>query len=430
MGATLGIMANFASNNLHEAALRNVFFSPKSLFDTQPLGRILGVFGKDLDTIDNQLADSLRMMAMTLVTLIGSIIIITIYLHYFIVVYFAMFYRTSSRELKRLDSMLRSLLYSHFSESLSGLATIRAYGETDRFIKDNSYYMDLEDRAYILTITNQRWLSIRLDFLGACLVFAVAVMSAKGGGGLSPSDIALCLTYLTSITQVLGMSAEVENNSAFAIGAIELIFSECCGAGTSLFQRRDFASGGTSSHRRCTTSENLAAGRTLDIKPGEKVGIVGRTGAGKTSITMALFRLVELTSGTIEIDDLDIAKMGLNDLRSKIAIIPQDPVLFSGTLRSNLDPFDLHEDTRLYDALQRACVVTEEDQDKGGTRFRLDTVIEEEGLNLSMFSVEESKLSSNQTKPLHQSIWKQTPRSNRQSTSSFRAKHCSASRIA
>lgn len=229
MGLSMGSMAYFASKNLYSGALRRVFFSPMSFFDTQPLGRTMGIFGKDIDTVDNQLPDSLRMQAMTMMTLFGSVIIITVYFHYFIAIifgigigyyYFAQFYRTSAREVKRLDAMLRSLLYSHFSESLSGLATIRAYGETQRFIHDNCYYMDLEDRAYLLTASNQRWLAVRLDFLGALLVFAVAIMAVKGGGGLSASQIALCLTYMTQITQILGMvtrqSAEVENNSEFS----------------------------------------------------------------------------------------------------------------------------------------------------------------------------------------------------------------------
>lgn len=100
--------------------------------------------------------------------------------------------------------MYRALDMTAYSR-LSGLATIRAYGETDRFVKENTYYMDLEDRAYLLTATNQRWLSVRLDFLGGCLVFAVAIMAAKGGAGLNPSQIALCLTYMTTIVQIFGM---------------------------------------------------------------------------------------------------------------------------------------------------------------------------------------------------------------------------------
>lgn len=212
LGLSMGTMAYFASKNLYGGAVRNVFFAPMSFFDTQPLGRIMGVFGKDIDIVDNQLPDSLRMQVFTLLSLIGSVVIITVYFHYFIAIifavgvgywYFAQFYRTSAREVKRLDSMLRSLLYSHFSESLSGLATIRAYGETDRFIRDNCYYMDLEDRAYLLTSSNQRWLAVRLDFLGALLVFVVAIMSVVGGAGLSASQIALCLTYMTQITQIL-----------------------------------------------------------------------------------------------------------------------------------------------------------------------------------------------------------------------------------
>lgn len=228
LGLSMGIMAYYASRNLYGGAVRSVFFAPMTFFDTQPLGRIMGVFGKDIDVVDNQLPDSLRMQVFTLISLVGSVVIITVFFHYFIAIifavsigywYFAQFYRTSAREVKRLDSMLRSLLYAHFSESLSGLATIRAYGETERFIRDNCYYMDLEDRAYLLTSSNQRWLAVRLDFLGAVLVFVVAVMSVAGGGGLTAAQIALCLSYMTQITQILGMvtrqSAEVENNSMF-----------------------------------------------------------------------------------------------------------------------------------------------------------------------------------------------------------------------
>ncbi|WRT65384.1 uncharacterized protein IL334_002327 [Kwoniella shivajii] len=338
MGASLGIMANLASQNLHSSALENVFYSPKSVFDTQPLGRILGVFGKDIDTIDNQLADSLRMMALTLVTLIGSVAIITVYLHYFIAVIFIV--GIGYWEVKRLDSMLRSLLYSHFSESLSGLATIRAYGETERFIHENAYYMDLENRAYLLSATNQRWLSIRLDFLGACLVFAVAVMSAKGGGGLTASEIALCLTYLTSITQVTRQSAEVENN----MNAVERVLWYSDAASLPQEAAHDIPAtkpsdtwpeSGSIVFKDVVMSYRpglpaVLKGLSMSIHGGEKVGIIGRTGAGKTSITMALFRLVELN-----------------------------------------------------DALARSCVTS--NQDIGDIkRLTLDTNIEEEGQNLSV----------------------------------------------
>ncbi|KAK4689734.1 hypothetical protein P7C73_g391, partial [Tremellales sp. Uapishka_1] len=369
MGAMMCILCYLSSNNLHYGAIQHVFYSPMSVFDTVPLGRIMSIFGKDIDTLDNQLADSLRMMAMTMISLIGSIIIITIYLHYFIVI----------------------ICFVGIGYLLSGLPTIRAYGETARFTQENEYYMDLENRAYLLTCTNQRWLAIRLDFLGACLVFAVAVMAAKGGGGLTASQIALCLTYLTSTTQILGMvtrqTAEVENNNAtlpqepeHEIAATQPVES--------------WPENGSISMNRVVMSYRkglppVLKGISMEIESGEKIGIVGRTGAGKTSLTVALFRLAELTSGSVLIDGVDISKIGLNALRSRIAIIPQDPVLFSGTLRSNLDPFKVYDDARLYDAMKRACILDESANEKaegqGNTkRFTLDTVIEDEGLNLSV----------------------------------------------
>ncbi|KAL7419852.1 hypothetical protein Q5752_005768 [Cryptotrichosporon argae] len=417
MGASMGIMSYLASRNLYRAALHRVFYSPMAFFDTQPLGRIMGIFGKDIDTVDNQLADAFRMQAITLINLLGSIIIISVYFNYFIAIifvvgigywYFALYYRTSARELKRLDSMLRSLLYSHYSESLSGLATIRAYGETARFIRENGYYMDLEDRAYLLTATNQRWLSVRLDFMGALLVFAVAIMCANGGGGLSASEIALCLTYMTSITQVLGMRI---------MNAVERILYYSDG---SLPQEPSHDEGEVMpapawpEHGKIQFDNVVMSYReglppvlksiSFDIAAGERVGIIGRTGAGKTSITVALYRLAEISSGAIRIDGVDVAQLALRDLRSKIAIIPQDPVLFSGTLRSNLDPFDLHDDAALHDAMQRACLLDDgsalspgpgagEGLGAGaratasapsGKRLTLDSAIEDEGANLSV----------------------------------------------
>ncbi|KAL1410097.1 hypothetical protein Q8F55_004100 [Vanrija albida] len=410
MGIGMAVLSYLASKNMYNAALQRVMFSPMSFFDTNPTGRIMGIFGKDVDMMDNQLSDALRMQAITLFSMVGSIVIITVFFHYFIIVmfvvglgylYFAQYYRTSAREMKRLDSMLRSLLYAHFSESLSGLATIRAYGETSRFIKENSWYMDLQDRAYLLTSANQRWLAVRLDFLGAILVFAVAVMAAAGGGGLTPAQIGLCLTYMTQITQLLGMvtrqSAEVENN----MNAVERIMYYSDGglpqeaAYNVEPEPQNWPSAGNIKLDKVVMSYRkglppVLKGISAEFKSGEKIGIIGRTGAGKTSITVALYRLAELTSGKITIDDVDISSLGLQTLRSHIAIIPQDPVLFSGTLRSNLDPFDLYEDERLYDALKRACLIDESGHDGADPaaaragRFTLDMAIDDEGSNLSI----------------------------------------------
>ncbi|OCB92268.1 ABC protein [Sanghuangporus baumii] len=447
LGIAMDVLSDFASRNLHHDALHNIFYAPMSFFDTTPLGRILGVFGKDIDTIDNQLSLSMRMFVISMASVFGAVVIITILEHYFLVVaffiavgycYFAAFYRASAREMKRLDSLLRSLLYSHFSESLTGLPTIRSYGETDRFLKDNRYYVDLEDRALFLTITNQRWMAIRLDFMGGLLVFFVAIFAVTGVSGINPAQIGLVLTYTTQLTQLCGMVtrqyAEMENymNSVERVvhySRGDLIPQEPPHEIEGKKPDSSWPQRGAISFDKVTMSYRLGLpkvlkGITLDAKGGEKIGVVGRTGAGKSSLMLALFRIVELNSGKITIDDVDISQIGLKDLRTKISIIPQDPLLFSGTIRSNLDPFGLYDDARLWDALRRAYLVDSIDDpsaisdkqdigkneeldvndslhevEEGGERavstlvsgsvtpvrrFTLDTTIESEGSNLSV----------------------------------------------
>ncbi|KZT73163.1 hypothetical protein DAEQUDRAFT_808686 [Daedalea quercina L-15889] len=414
MGSGFAMLTYLASKKLHSDALTRVMYAPMSFFETTPLGRIMNRFAKDIDTVDNLLGDSLRMLVATLANILGAIILIGIVIPWFLIavaailvcyVWAAFFYRASARELKRLDAILRSSLYSHFSESLSGLATIRAYGETQRFLEENQKRVDIENRAYWLTVTNQRWLGIRLDFLGILLTFVVAILSVASRYTISPSQMGVVLSYIISVQQAFGwlvrQTAEVENdfNSVERIiyyaneleqesphrlpdhtppapwppvGAIQ--FNEIV-----LKYRPELPA--------------VIKGLSMTIRPGEKVGIVGRTGAGKSSIMTALYRLVELTSGSIVIDGVNISTLGLEDLRQSLAIIPQDPLLFSGTLRSNLDPFGYHDDARLWDALRRAYLV--EDHKPGsidgtdesvstGNRFSLDSPVEDEGGNLSI----------------------------------------------
>ncbi|ETW82987.1 ABC transporter [Heterobasidion irregulare TC 32-1] len=419
LGLSMDMLAFFVSQNLHSDALNKIFFAPMSFFDTRPLGRIVNVFGKDFDSIDNQLPVSMRLFAITLANVLGAIIIITILEHYFIIAaaaicvgygYFAGFYRESARELKRLDAMLRSLLYAHFSESLTGLSTIRSYGELPRFIRDNKYYIDLENRALFLTVTNQRWLAIRLDFLGAIVVFVVALFAVVGVSALNAAQIGLVLTYTTTLTQLCSLltrqSAEVENY----MSAVERVVHyseddevprEAAYEKTDTQAPSTWPSLGAVEFQNVVMSyrpglPNVLRGVSLNVKGGEKIGVVGRTGAGKSSLMMALFRIVELNSGSISIDGIDISTLGLRQLRSKISIIPQEPLLFSGTVRSNLDPFSLYDDALLWDALRRSYLVTSsnyssvENVSTGEStlacvsRIDLDTVIESEGANLSV----------------------------------------------
>ncbi|KIP05008.1 hypothetical protein PHLGIDRAFT_14797, partial [Phlebiopsis gigantea 11061_1 CR5-6] len=420
MGMLFSLLTYYASRELHRSSIKRVMHAPMSFFETTPLGRIMNRFAKDIDTIDNMLGDSLRMFFSTLSNILGAIILIAIVLPWFLIAVFsisalylwaAIFYRASARELKRLDAILRSSLYSHFSESLSGLATIRAYGEQERFLKDNQKRVDVENRAYWLTVTNQRWLGIRLDFLGILLTFVVAILTVGTRFSISPSQTGVTLSYIISVQQAFGwmirQSAEVENN----MNSVERIIHYS----KELEQEppheipdkkppAPWPSKGQVEMNDVVMKYRpelpaVLRGLTMSIRPGEKIGIVGRTGAGKSSIMTALYRLVELTSGSIVIDGVDISTVGLTDLRRGLAIIPQDPLLFSGTLRSNLDPFGNHDDARLWDALKRSYLVEDkrhpsidlpdEDATLAGqstpaNRFSLDSAIEDEGGNLSV----------------------------------------------
>ncbi|ELU37127.1 ATP-binding cassette transporter protein YOR1 [Rhizoctonia solani AG-1 IA] len=392
-GIALGCLTYESSKHLYRQSLSQVFHAPMSFFDTtvsrqdrhspaeidrfvKPLGRILGVFGKDVDII------------FTISSAITSVVMITILEYYF----------ASARELKRLDSNLRSLLYSHFSESLTGLATIRAYGEVNHFLKDNTYYIDLENRALFLTcgkhrtasdssrfysyltIANQRWLAIRLDFLGSLLVFSAGVMSVVGIHGISPSEIGLVLVSIPR-THLKAIRRDDDQTISRSSGDIPqekpyLVIDRA--------PPKTWPTHGEIEFRDLVMSYRpglppVLRGVSLHVRGGEKIGVVGRTGAGKSSLMAALFRIVELTSGSILIDGLDIGEMGLSSVRSKIAIIPQEAGIFSGTIRSNMDPFGEYDDATLHDALRRSHLLGQ-----SISALSLDSPITAEGANLSV----------------------------------------------
>ncbi|KAL1410703.1 hypothetical protein Q8F55_001645 [Vanrija albida] len=401
-GMSLTSLSVAASRRMFAKALHHVFFSPMSFFDTTPLGRIMGIFSKDVDAMDNIVPDTLRYTLIIICMLIGSIVIIAIHFPYFVGVvagvcilygFIVFFYRRTAREVKRLDSIHRSILYSHFSESLTGLATIRAYGETERFLTHNADLIDLQDRAYILTRAAEAWLEARLGIAGSLLILAVALMCTAGGGSIDPGQVALTLNYMVQTTIMLGALLHIGTMLENAMNAVErtLYYSDGNLPQEAAYELdtdpKDWPSSGAISLDKVVMSYRpgqpiVLKGVSVDIAQGERVGIVGRTGAGKTSITVALYRIAELLSGTIAIDGVDISKLGLKTLRSSLAVIPQDPVLFSGTLRTNLDPFENYPDSALYDALQRAGLLkpgAEQQQ-----RFTLDTTIDDGGANLSI----------------------------------------------
>lgn len=434
MDVALGLMTFLASRALHDRAIRRVIYAPMAWFDTTPMGRIMNRFGKDVDVLDNQLSNLLRQCFSTVLNILGACIMVIVLTYYFaaVVVFIflvgfvaAQFYRSSAREFKRIDALLRSTLYSHFAESLTGLTTIRAYRESKRFMFDNFKYMDLQNRAYFLTIVNQRWLGLRLDVMGSVCVLIVGILSAVRVGAITSSKSGVALSQIVTVAQTLGFLTrqltELENemnSTERLVFYADRLDQEPAQEVPENKPSESWPERGQVEIenvwlRYRPNLPNVLKGVSAHVEGGQKIGIVGRTGAGKSSILTVLLRLSEATQGRILVDGVDISKIGLEDLRRAIAILPQEPLLFSGTLRSNLDPFGRFDDARLWDAMHRAYLTAPPsggaysvkqsplisadgdqnlppnstatgDEPRALTRLTLDSVIDEEGANLSM----------------------------------------------
>ncbi|CAG8585068.1 24520_t:CDS:2, partial [Racocetra persica] len=367
-----------AAKHLHNNAIKRVLRAPTSFFDTTPLGRIINRFSKDVDTCDSLLSESYRMFFMTFSSVIGTFILIVVVFIWFVIplvpllilYYFAaLYYRSTNRELKRLDSVLRSSLYAHFSETLTGLPTIRAYREQERFLRSNEKFLDIENRAYFLIFCVQRWLSLRLEGIANVLILFASLFSVIFRFGVLPSITGLVLSYALQVTGTFNWCvrqiAEVEANMNSVERLVHYSDNLEIEADNIIPDHRpppEWPSRGEIHIKNLEIkyrpdSPLVLKGVSADIMAAEKIGIVGRTGCGKSTLATSFFRFVEPTSGSIVIDDIDITTIGLRDLRSNITIIPQDPVLFNGTIRSNLDPFNMHNDLDLWNALRRVQLV-------------------------------------------------------------------------
>nr|XP_023396693.1 multidrug resistance-associated protein 1 isoform X3 [Loxodonta africana] len=363
-----------ASRRLHLDLLHNVLRSPMSFFERTPSGNLVNRFSKELDTVDSMIPQVIKMFMGSLFSVVGACIIILLAtpiaaviipplgLIYFFV---QRFYVASSRQLKRLESVSRSPVYSHFSETLLGVSVIRAFEEQERFIRQSDLKVDENQKAYYPSIVANRWLAVRLEFVGNCIVLFAALFSVISRHSLSAGLVGLSVSYSLQVTAYLNwlvrMSSEMETN----IVAVERLKEYSETEKEAPWQIEEMAPPSTWPQvgRVEFQDYGLRYREDLDlvlrhinitIDGGEKVGIVGRTGAGKSSLTLGLFRITEPAKGQIIIDGVNIAQIGLHSLRLKITIIPQDPVLFSGPLRMNLDPFSQYSDEEIWTSLELA----------------------------------------------------------------------------
>ncbi|CAH1406845.1 unnamed protein product [Nezara viridula] len=394
------IAAADAGIRIHVLLLSNIFHSPMSFFDTTPLGRILSRFSKDIEVIDNVLSYNLKQLLMFLSMVIGTLIVISYSTPLFIaliipiaVVYYWIqrMYVTTSQQIKRLESISRSPVFSHFGESITGSSIIRAYNAQERFIKESENKVDNNQVCTFPSIAASRWLTIRLQMIGNLVVFFSALVTVINKDSLSPGIVGLMITYALQITLSLNWIvtnfAEVETNivSVERLKEYSETPQEAAWDCTINIVGKDWPHEGKVEFidykvRYREELDLVLKGINLVINGGEKIGIVGRTGAGKSSITLGLFRIIESAGGKILIDGIDISKLGLQTLRSHLTIIPQDPTLFSGSLRMNLDPFGYYSDEQIWRALELTCL----DSFVKKLPARLQHEVTEGGENLSV----------------------------------------------
>ncbi|XP_030887454.1 multidrug resistance-associated protein 1-like isoform X4 [Leptonychotes weddellii] len=360
-----------ASRTLHTQLLDNVLHLPLRFFETNPIGQIINRFTKDMFIIDTRFHYYLRTWVNCTLDVIGTVLVIGGALPLFILgviplvfLYFTIqrYYVASSRQIRRLAGASRSPIISHFSETLSGVSTIRAFGHEQRFIQQNKEVVNENLVCFYNNVISNRWLSVRLEFLGNIMVFFAALLTVLAGNSIDSAIVGLSISYALNITQSLNFwvrkACEIETNAV----SIERVCE---------YENMDKEAPWIMSKRppsqwpdkgivefinyqaRYRDDLGLALQDiTFQTHGEEKIGIVGRTGAGKSTLSNCLFRIVERSGGKIIIDGIDISTIGLHDLRGKLNIIPQDPVLFSGTLQMNLDPLDKYSDSELWEVLE------------------------------------------------------------------------------
>ncbi|KAF7972890.1 hypothetical protein HWV62_16688 [Athelia sp. TMB] len=404
-----------ASTLLYQRLLESVLFANLRFHDTVSRGRLLNRFGKDFEGIDSNMSDNFGRSIMyglsaatTFVTIsvvggpgfvLAALILGSLYYNT------AKVYGQTSRDMRRLDSVTRSPLYSIYGETIAGVTVLRAFGASSKYLRD---MLTCNVNPYYWMWGVNRWLSIRFNLISCCII-AIAGLVAVVSPAVSASLAGFALAFASTITMDILFVVRRFVGLEQSMVALERVkeYTELIREPPEFIEPRPASSWPQNGAIKCEgliiryapELPDVLHNLNFEIKPGEKVGLLGRTGSGKSTLALSFFRFVEATEGRILVDDLDISQIGLTDLRTKLTIIPQDPTILSGTLRSTLDVFDEYQDAEIYEALRRVHLIPSEDTPEealdtiNANVFRnLDSPVSEGGDNFSTGTFSEKQL--------------------------------------
>ena len=386
---------------MHENLLSRVMKMPMSFFDTTPSGRIINRFSRDTETIDIVLPGIVVQFLGCISNIITTLIIVCVATKWFtvalppiLILYLSIqrFYIPACRELQRIESITRSPIYSGLGEGVSGVEAIRAYRVGGHFTMMANRLMEKNADAYVTQRLVALWLAIRLRLIGSVIVSCATFLVIQGN--VSAGLAGLTLVYALDVTKYMEHGTNMASELETKMNAVERIVeyldkplesSHDTDASVALGIPVDWPKKGklevdNLSMRYRPGLPLVLKNLTFTVNSGEKVGICGRTGSGKSSMFVALFRIVEPATGTVRLDGIDIRTLGLRDLRSKMAMIPQDPFMFAGSIRSNLDPFDEHQDDAVWEVLEKVGLRPMVDK----SAKRLDMEVIDNGANFSL----------------------------------------------
>nr|AAI63584.1 Abcc9 protein [Danio rerio] len=396
---TVEFLGVAAATNLHHNLLNKIIHAPIRFFDVTPLGQILNRFSADTNIIDQHIPPTLESLTRSTLLCLSAIGVIAFVTPAFLIAlvplavafYFIQkYFRVASKDLQELDDSTQLPLLCHFSETAEGLTTIRAFRHEARFKQRMLELTDTNNTAYLFLSAANRWLEVRTDYLGAVIVLTAAVAAIWS---TSPSGlVGLGLTYALTLTNYLNWVVRNLADLEVQMAAVKKVNSFLSTESENYEGSMDVSQvpedwpqhGEITIHDLCVRYDSMLKPVlkhvNAHINPGQKVGICGRTGSGKSSLSLAFFNMVDVFEGKIVIDGIDICKLPLQTLRSRLSIILQDPVLFSGSIRLNLDPERTCTDDRLWEALEIAQLKNMVKALPGG----LDAVVTEGGENFSV----------------------------------------------